>query len=86
MLLRGVGSAEIPEGTVRVARVVFPKGCLAMRMRDAPGPVFTDGDFEGLFPVRWRPAVGFLRQTWVRQFHQAGGAVRWREPRDFRPV
>jgi len=55
--LRGVELAEIPEETVRVERAVFPKRCLAMRVRDVLGPVFADADFEALFPVRGRPAV-----------------------------
>lgn len=47
----------VVQAVVVPARAVFPKGCLAMRMRDVLGPFFADADFEELFPVRGRPAV-----------------------------
>jgi IS5 family transposase len=31
------------------------------------------------------PAVEFLRQTWVQQFHHVDGVVRWREPKNLPP-
>jgi transposase len=65
--------AEIPEETVRVARAVFPKGCLAMRMRDALGLVFADADFAELFPVRGRPAVSPARLALVSVLQFAEG-------------
>ncbi len=46
------GSGEIPAETVRVARAAFPKGSLAIRVRDELGPLFTDEDFTDLFPSR----------------------------------
>ncbi|MFI2642173.1 IS1182 family transposase [Streptomyces sp. NPDC018610] len=73
MSLRGVELAEIPEETVRLARAVFPKGCLAMRMRDALGPVFADAQFEELFPVRGRPAVSPARLALVSVLQFAEG-------------
>lgn len=73
MLLRGVELAEIPGETARVARAVFPKGCLAMRMRDALGPVFADADFAELFPVRGRPAVSPARLALVSVLQFAEG-------------
>lgn len=73
MSLRGVELAEIPAETVRVARAVFPKGCLAMRARDALGPVFADADFEELFPVRGRPAVSPARLALVSVLQFAEG-------------
>ena len=86
MSLRGVELAEIPEETVRVARAVFPKGCLTMRVRDSLGPVFADAEFEELFPVRGRPVVSPARLALVSvlQFavrltdRQAAHAVRSR--------
>ncbi|KOG56908.1 transposase [Streptomyces griseoflavus] len=86
MSLHGVDLAEIPEETARVARAVFPKGCLAMRVRDTLGPVFADADFEELFPVRGRPVVSPARLALasVLQFtegltdRQAAHAVRSR--------
>ncbi|MEU7637751.1 IS5/IS1182 family transposase, partial [Streptomyces sp. NPDC039016] len=65
MSLRGLELAEVPEETARVVRAVFPKGCLAMRMRDVLGPVFADADFGELFPVRGRPAVSPARLALV---------------------
>ncbi|MBB4964041.1 transposase [Saccharothrix violaceirubra] len=65
--------AEVPEETARVAPAVFPKGCLAMRMRDVHGPVFADADFEELFPVRGRPAVSPARLALVSVLQFAEG-------------
>ena len=63
-----VGS--VPEETARVARAAFPKGCLAMRVRDALGPVFADSDFADLFSVRGRPGLSpaLLAMVSVLQF------------------
>ncbi len=46
----------IPELTSRIARASFPKGTLAMRLRDALGPIYEDADFVDLFPKRGRAA------------------------------
>jgi transposase len=46
----------IPELTSRIARASFPKGTLAMHVRDALGPIYQDGDFAQLFPKRGRAA------------------------------
>ena len=51
----------VPAGTAQVARAAFPKGCLAMRIRDALGELFEDVEFAGLFAVRGRPAVSPAR-------------------------
>ena len=56
MSLRPNGLTQIPAETSRVARAAFPKGCLAMRTRDALGPLFTDEQFAELFAARGRPA------------------------------
>ena len=76
----------VPELTARVARAAFPKGTLAIRVRDALGPLFTDADFAGAFPARGRPAAspGGLALVLVLQFaeglsdRQAADAVRAR--------
>ncbi|GAA2767486.1 hypothetical protein GCM10010103_65280 [Streptomyces paradoxus] len=73
MSLRGVDLAEIPEETARVARAVFPKGCLAMRIRDVLGPVFADADFEELFPARGRPVISPARLALVSVLQFAEG-------------
>ena len=46
----------IPELTSRIARASFPKGTLAMHLRDARGPIYEDADFADLFPKRGRAA------------------------------
>ncbi|MFI1729465.1 IS1182 family transposase [Streptomyces acidicola] len=73
MSLRGVDLAEIPEETARAARAVFPKGCLAMRVRDTLGPLFADADFAELFPVRGRPVVSPARLALVSVLQFAEG-------------
>ena len=40
-----------------MVRASFPKGTLAMRIRDALGPVFTDDMFAEAFPAGGRPAA-----------------------------
>jgi transposase len=86
MSLRPNGFTEIPAETSRVARAAFPKGCLAMRARDALGPLFTDEQFTALFAARGRPAWSPARLVLVLvlQFvegltdRQAADAVRAR--------
>src|SRR6266540_6821614 len=86
MSLRPNGLTEIPAETARVARAAFPKGCLAMRARDALGPLFTDEEFSELFAARGRPAwsPARLALVLVLQFvegltdRQAADAVRAR--------
>ncbi|MFJ7416502.1 IS1182 family transposase [Streptomyces sp. NPDC098077] len=77
---------EVPEETTRVARAAFPKGSLAMRIRDELGELFSDSDFAGLYPARGKPAwpPGMLALVSVMQFaeglsdRQAADAVRGR--------
>jgi transposase len=72
--------------TAQVAQAAFPKGCLAIRVRDTLGELFEDGQFAGLFAVRGRPAVSPARLALVSvlQFaeglsdRQAADAVRGR--------
>lgn len=76
----------IPEETVRVARASFPKGCLALWLRDELGAVYQDRDFGALFAVRGQPAEApwRLAVVTVLQFaegltdRQAADAVRGR--------
>src|SRR2546421_8372327 len=56
MSLHAQPLAPIPELTRRIARASFPKGSLAMRLRDALGAIFEDVDFAQLFPRRGRAA------------------------------
>src|SRR5438128_2102239 len=46
----------IPAETVRVARAAYPKGSLAMRLRDELGGIYRDEQFVGLFASRGQPA------------------------------
>ncbi|MBN9386577.1 MAG: hypothetical protein J0I20_00875 [Chloroflexi bacterium] len=47
---------QVPEQTVLVARAAFPKGSLAMSVRDELGAVFADEQFARAFGVRGAPA------------------------------
>jgi transposase len=75
---------EVPPLTARVARAAFPKGNLAMRIRDELGAVYDDERFTGAFGVRGRPGIspGELMMVTVLQFsenltdRQAADAVR----------
>ncbi len=76
----------VPKETSRVARAAFPKGSLAMRIRDELGELFSDADFAELYPNRGKPAwsPGRLALVSVMQFaeslsdRQAADAVRGR--------
>ncbi|GGV46096.1 hypothetical protein GCM10010245_72270 [Streptomyces spectabilis] len=69
-----------------MARAAFPKGSLAIRVRDELGVLFCDEEFVGLFPTRGKPAwsPGRLAFVLVWQFvegltdRQAAEAVRAR--------
>jgi transposase len=77
---------QAPELTAAVARAAFPKGCLAMRVRDQLGLLFADEEFASAFGRRGRPGVspGLLALVSVMQFaenltdRQAAHAVRSR--------
>jgi transposase len=61
---------EVPEATAAVARAAFPKGSVAIRLRDMLGPLFADGDYAAGFGVRGRPGIapGQLMLVTVLQF------------------
>jgi transposase len=77
---------SIPEETIRVARAAFPKGTLAMQLRDTLGCVFADPMFAKLFPRCGQPAEAPWRLALVMIFQfaenlsdrQAAEAVRGR--------
>src|SRR6266436_3793907 len=46
----------IPVETIRVARAAYPKGSLAMRLRDELGGLYQDEQFGSLFSSRGQPA------------------------------
>jgi transposase len=76
----------VPEETMRVARAVFPRGNVYMRMHDELGAIYDDQLFTPLFPARGQPAESpwRLALTTVMQFaeglsdRQAADAVRSR--------
>ncbi|MGW4995858.1 transposase, partial [Streptomyces mirabilis] len=59
--------------TERVARAAFPKGSLAIRMRDALGEVFVDEQFAHLFAIRGHPATSPARLVMVSVLQYAEG-------------
>ena len=61
----------IPAEAARVARAIFPKGNLVMRLSDELGMNFHDQDCADLFPIQGQPAEGLTDR-------QAAEAVRTR--------
>ncbi len=58
----------IPDLTRRIAQASFPKGTLAMHLRDALGSIYQDADFADLFPKRGRAAEAPWRLALVTVF------------------
>jgi len=52
----------VPAETARVAKKAFPKGSLAIRIRDELGGWYDDEAFAGVYGVRGRP--GSHRRSW----------------------
>lgn len=85
-MLQIKGFEEIPAETRQVAEAAFPKGNQIMAIRDQLGPVYTDEQFQDLFPGRGQPAESPSRLALVTvlQFmegltdRQAADAVRGR--------
>ncbi|WP_051111793.1 IS1182 family transposase [Sciscionella marina] len=65
MSLRPNGFIQVPVETERVAWAAFPKGCLAMRVRDELGSLFRDEQFTDLFAIRGKPALSPWRLALV---------------------
>jgi transposase len=76
----------VPEETARVARAIFPRGNIYLRLYDALGTIVQDRDFAALFPPQGQPAEAPARLALVSilQFaenltdRQAADAVRTR--------
>jgi transposase len=70
MSLESRDDRGVPELTARMVRASFPKGTLAVRIREALGPLFQDASFVEAFPVRGRPAIspGALALVSVLQY------------------
>jgi transposase len=73
MSMRPRPSHAVPVMTAQVARAAFPKGCLAIRVRDALGELFDDEQFAGLFAVRGRAALSPARLALVSVLQFAEG-------------
>lgn len=73
MSMRPIEDGEIPAETVRVARAAFPKGSLAIRLRDDLGALFKDEQCAALFPARGKPAWSPGRLALVSVFQFAEG-------------
>jgi len=69
-LLQPQTKSSVPEETARVARAALTKGNLYMTMRDEIGSVYSDQDFEALFPTHGQPAFSpwRLAHIYVMQF------------------
>lgn len=86
MSLPPLSSVTIPTDTSRVAKAVFPKGNIYIRMRDELGTLYSDAVFAPLFSRRGQPALAPWRLALisVMQFvegltdRQAADAVRSR--------
>jgi transposase len=70
MSMRPRSGWQVPSLTVQVARAAFPRGTLAMTVRDELGEVFADGQFSSAFGVRGAPAAspGVLALVTALQF------------------
>ena len=82
MSMRPKGLPEVPERTVMVARAAFPKGSLAMRVRDRLAEVFADEPFASAFGVRGAPGLspGVLCLVTVLQPVEQLDAQQFRPP------
>ena len=84
MSLKPAPIPPVPEETARIARTVYPKGSVAMQLRDELGSLYTDDQFADLFPTHGQPAEAPWRLALVTvlQFmehltdRQAADAVR----------
>ena len=56
MSLKPAPIPPVPEETARVARAVYPKGSVAMQLRDELGSLYTDDQFADRFPTHGQPA------------------------------
>jgi hypothetical protein len=65
MSMRPSAGHAVPTTTAQVARAAFPKGCLAIRIRDSLGELFEDEQFVELYATRGRPAVSPARLVLV---------------------
>ena len=65
MSLQPCPKYTVPEETARIARAIFPKGNLYMKLYDTLGLLFEDQDFVELFPKDGQPAFSPARLSLV---------------------
>src|SRR5512134_3082657 len=58
----------IPAETARVAQAAFPKGTIAMRLREAFGALYSDADFAAFYPACGQPGLAPWRLALVTVF------------------
>jgi transposase len=73
MSMKPQGLEPIPEETVCIAKRSFPKGTLAIQLRDELGPIYTDEAFAHLFAKRGRGAEEPWRLALVTVFQAIEG-------------
>src|SRR5258708_9730138 len=86
MSLHPMSPERVPAETARIAHAAFPKGSMAMTIRDELGCIYEDEQFMGLYAERGQPALSPWRLAIVciLQFteglsdRQAAEAVRGR--------
>ena len=64
-MLQPTDTTTIPALTHLVAHAAFPNGSLAIRLRDAFGPIFNDAAFAELYPALGQPAASPARLALV---------------------
>ena len=64
-MLQPTDTTPIPAMTHVVAHAAFPNGSLAIRLRDAFGPIFNDAAFAELYPALGQPAESPARLALV---------------------
>jgi len=73
MSLQPAPVPAVPAETARIAWAAFPKGSVAMRMRDEFGTIYDDQAFVHLFSTRGQPAEAPWRLALVTIFQFAEG-------------
>jgi transposase len=56
---------SVPEETARIARAIFPKGNIYMRLYEPLGPIYNQADFADLFSALGQPGIQPVRLALV---------------------
>ena len=65
MCLQPERMGEVPIETARIAALAFPRGTVAIRLRDAFAELYRDEDFAALYPKRGQPGLAPWRLALV---------------------